>query len=394
MDSERFDRLVKSLSTPETRRGLLRVLATVPFGLTLTAFPGRETTQASGSGAIVGGGGGRRRRRNARHRHDPGNDKGQRTDKAKKSCARVGQTPRSGKRRGCCKGLSKDASGRCATAALAPAACTGLRPTATSPTQGLQEAINQAAPGATLILCAGTWLLAETVVIGKNLTLRGAGAGQSILDGGEAVGVLWIAAGVEVTLQDLTITKGSSAGGGGGIYTEGTLTLVGVSVTGNTASDGGGIYNYQGTLALQANSHVSGNTAPFGGGISNDGGTVTLEAGSHVAGNTATGGSGGGIMNWVGTVTLQAGSHVSGNTATSSGGGIGNNRGTLTLEAGSRVSGNTAGSAGGGIFTAEGTVAVDALALVCNNTPPTSQCGTDRGTFNGNCPNPPGGFCP
>ena len=126
-------------------------------------------------------------------------------------------------------------------------ACTGLRPANTSPTQGLQEAINQAAAGATLTLCAGTWSLSAEIIIAKDLTLRGAGAGQTILDGGNAVRVLQIALGATVTVQGLTVTKGEAPVGdafGGGIRNEGTLTLVGASVTNNTADFGGGIANF------------------------------------------------------------------------------------------------------------------------------------------------------
>ena len=98
MDAKRFDTLVKSFSAADTRRGLLRVLATLPFGLALTAFLGPETTQASGSGAIVGGGGGRRRRRKARHRHDPGQH--QDTDKDKDKDKDKERRKRKAKRKG------------------------------------------------------------------------------------------------------------------------------------------------------------------------------------------------------------------------------------------------------------------------------------------------------
>jgi hypothetical protein len=122
-----------------------------------------------------------------RHKHQVGDHKdhrkGKRKGKDKVSCAKAGQTPKKGKHKRCCTGLSPDASGRCAAAGPAPT-CTGLKPTNTSATQGLQEAINQAPPGATLTLCAGTWTLTETVIIPANLTLIGAGAGKTTLDGG------------------------------------------------------------------------------------------------------------------------------------------------------------------------------------------------------------------
>ena len=197
--------------------------------------------------------------------------------------------------------------------------CTGLRPTATSPTHGLQEAIDAAAAGSTLTLCAGTWVLTTTVVIAKNLTLRGAGSGTTTLDGGQPPGgpggvlVLQIAAGATVTLQDLTITKGNGFPAGG-ISNEGTLTLVGVTVT-NNGGDGGG-------------------------GMANVGGTLTLGMGTRVTDN-GTGGAGAGGVRNTGTMTMEAGSRVSGNGTTGDGGGIFNS-GTLTLEAGSLIGGTSA----------------------------------------------------
>jgi hypothetical protein len=170
-------------------------------------------------------------------------------------------------------------------------------------TADLQAAINGAETNATLVLCAGTWNLSGTIDIVKNLTLIGAGAGKTILDGGRSVRVLQIremsGRGATVTLQDLTITKGR-ADTNGGISNQGTLTLRGVDVTGNTTNPvdggmysytGGGIYNGEyGLLTLQDGSRVTGNAAYYGSGIYNQrGGTVTLQEGTVVCGNTPSG---------------------------------------------------------------------------------------------------------
>jgi hypothetical protein len=213
------------------------------------------------------------------------------------------------------------------------------------PTQGLQEAIDAKKAGATLKLCAGTWTVNNTITINKKLTLRGAGAGQTSLDGNGAndIRVLRIASGAQVTLQALKISGGNATGGGdesngGGIFNDGTATLMSVTVTANTAAGSGGGIGNSGTLTLKQGSSVTVNTAVAGGGIANDStGTVNLEAGSDVTLNTATGSSGSGIFN-AGTVTLDSG------------------------------------------------------ALVCDNIPANNQC---AGTFTGaSCPNPAGGVCP
>jgi hypothetical protein len=201
------------------------------------------------------------------------------------------------------------------------------------PTANLQGAIDAAPAGVTVTLCAGAWALTGTIRIARNLTLIGAGAGQSILDGGGAVRVLQIAAGTTVTVQDLTITRGSDTLGWG-IHTKGALRLVRCAVTGNTATtQGGGIINF-GALLLTGTA-VTGNSAQFGGGIFNDNGTVTLQAGSRVSGNTAI--------------------------------------------------------VGGAISNLAGSVTVETAALVCYNTPSLAQC---VGSVTGPCPNPPSGICP
>ena len=240
--------------------------------------------------------------------------------------------------------------------------CTGLQPT-----DNLQAAIAAAAPGATVRLCAGTWHLAQTIVIDKDLTLIGAGPGQTILDGGHAVRVLTVTAPTaepHVIVRGLTITNGKTASQGGGILNNAFLVLRNVDVSNNAAtntttplsSSGGGIWNRMSLTLVQTS--VTGNSADrAGGGIVSSSNAVllqlTLEAGSRVEGNTAV--FGGGISS-SGALTLKAGSHVQGNTAQEPvpnsaypgwGGGI-YNTGTLTLSTGSNVSGNTAGGGGGG----------------------------------------------
>jgi len=116
---------------------------------------------------------------------------------------------------------------------------TTARPCTVRPTDDLQAAINAAPAGSTLALCAGTWNVASTLTIKKNLTLVGGGPGQTILDGGNKVRVLFIDKNSIVTVQDLTITRGStiptpSAADvfGGGIKTyQADVTLRNVAVT-------------------------------------------------------------------------------------------------------------------------------------------------------------------
>jgi hypothetical protein len=292
---------------------------------------------------------------------------------------------------------------RGATHGPCPSAATCLRPT-----DDLQAAVTTASPGASLQLCAGTWPLQATLTVDKSLTLVGAGAGQTVLDGQNGLRVMRISAGAAVTLRDLAITRGKPTGvlGGGGISNAGDLTLRNVTVSACAAESGGGIFTAQGsTLTLAGGSRVQDNeAASTGGGIHSNAGTVRLEA-CQVTGNEA-GASGGGLFSTDGAVTLAAGSVVSSNTAFR-GGGVEIGDGAVTLEADSRVTGNTSASYGGGIFSLDGTVLLKADSHVTGNTAATGGGGvwTTGGTVTreagselaenspDNCATP-GGACP
>lgn len=265
--------------------------------------------------------------------------------------------------------------------------------------------------GQTITLTKGELLL------NKNLTIAGPGAGALSVSGNNHSRVFEVASGTEVSLSGLTISNGLAAGGdGGGIYNSGTLTVSGSTLSGNSANylkkgnaiiggDGGGIYD-SGTLAVNGNSTLSYNTASNrGGGIVNFGmltvsnsallhntgsgifndGTATV-TGSTLSGNSSSGGAGiwsdgtltvnastlsgnsassygGGIANQgTGTASVSS-STLSGNSASNNGGGIFNN-GTLTVSAGSTLTGNSAGLDGGGLwngFYATATVSASTL---------------------------------
>ncbi|MFN8678598.1 MAG: hypothetical protein U0Z70_19635 [Thermomicrobiales bacterium] len=212
------------------------------------------------------------------------------------------------------------------------------------PTDDLQAAINAATSGSMLRLCAGTFRVTSTLVIEKDLTLAGAGAEETILDGEDQVRVLAVGGARIVTVRDLTITRGFAGGEvrGGGIVNSGDLTLRRVTVSFCDAHKGGGVALFVGSkLTMNENSVVEHNTSRHdGGGILNDG-TVTMNEGRFVSGNTA-GQGGGGIMSLVGHLTMNGGSFVVENTAlgASGGGGIGRFGDNVTLNPGSTVAGN------------------------------------------------------
>ncbi len=133
---------------------------------------------------------------------------------------------------------------------------------------------------------------------GVTLT-NGNGVGGNNANGG----AVHVAAGATLTLSDSAVTNSDSQNGnGGGIYTDGTLTLNRVTVSGNQATGaaapahGGGIYhnsnNNPPRLLTITNSTISGNTTNGdGGGIYSVAGSLDLQS-TTIAGNTARSGSG------------------------------------------------------------------------------------------------------
>lgn len=108
--------------------------------------------------------------------------------------------------------------------------------------------------------------------------------------------------GLQVSIDDSTITGNSTTGNGGGIYSAfATITLTNVTLSGNTANWGGGIFNADGSTAILTNVTLSGNQASNGAAIYTDAGSATL-TNVTVSGNSAS--SGAAIVN-AGSTTLK-----------------------------------------------------------------------------------------
>jgi hypothetical protein len=170
------------------------------------------------------------------------------------------------------------------------------------------------------------------LAISKNLTITGPGANQLTVSGNNASRVFDIQS-ATVALSGLIIAGGNGGGlgHGGGIYSNGNLTLTGDAISGNvlnTIGAGGGVYNGSGGTLTITDSTVNGNQATQGAGIYNDGGTAVI-TNSTITGNTASSpgiGTGGGVNN-AGTMSLENDT-IAGNVAQgpfgSNGGGIEN----------------------------------------------------------------------
>jgi predicted outer membrane repeat protein len=200
------------------------------------------------------------------------------------------------------------------------------------------------------IILGGTQLELSLSRSTAAVTIDG-GSGVTV-DGNDASRVFQVDAGVQANLAHLTITHGHANGldinssSGGGIFSFGTLTVSGCTLTANSATGtggalGGAIYSSGGILTV-SNSTLSGNSATSGGGILSAG-TLTV-SNSNLSGNSVT--QAGGALFTGGTATV-TNSTLSGNSATHIGGGIYMNSSATLIN--STLVGNVAGDGGGGI---------------------------------------------
>ena len=155
---------------------------------------------------------------------------------------------------------------------------------------------------------AVTITLNSQIEISKSITIDGATGGvvTPTISGNSSVRIFLVDAGAKVTLNRLKLVNGyCSSCSGGGISNLGTLTLTQSSLISNTANGGygGAIFNDTGGTLSVSNSTFSDNAALYvygysagsGGGIYNNGSLSVAK--SVFVGNTADGSPGGGIAN-------------------------------------------------------------------------------------------------
>ncbi|MEW5987776.1 MAG: hypothetical protein AB1791_14170 [Chloroflexota bacterium] len=176
----------------------------------------------------------------------------------------------------------------------------------------------------TIVLPAGTYTLtiagagedaAATgdLDISHNLTLVGEGNDLVAIDGnGKVTGdrVFHLLSPAEATLTGITI-RGGSAPSGGGIFSDGSLTIINSNVTGNAAGrDGGGILNFNATTTMSNTTFISNTAGNYGGAIFSASG-ATIIRGSTFTTNSAI--EGGGLANGQGAVGIVSNSFFTGN---------------------------------------------------------------------------------
>ena len=245
----------------------------------------------------------------------------------------------------------------------------------------VNAAVGKASDGDTIQIAAGTYVESSEISLGAYLTIQGAGAGQTILDGGGSHRVFSVASGAIVTMTALTIRNGKdNYGGGGGISNDGTLILEDAEVVSNTASYGGGIYN-NGVLTLTRTT-VASNQSDQGGGIYHESGARLVIRESTIRDNVAAnGGSGGGLFVNGGTVTVER-STISGNQADDQSGAFHvQGSATVTLT-NTTVSGNqTLGSLTNAVYIVSGSTVKLFNSTVTNNSQPGAAFDNTYGTL-------------
>ena len=258
----------------------------------------------------------------------------------------------------------------------------------------IAAAITAANPNDRLLIEGGV-TFTENLIVNKNLTLLGGYNGcasgstaRTVIDGNVSGSVVNIAPGINVTLQNLNITNGSTGVEGGGIRFAigtgtGTLQLTNVDIYANQGFWGGGlwvgpdaevtgenvdIYNntataYGGGVRLYGSSitlndsNIYGNSAPYGGGVygSQEAGfsaEINLPSSADIYDNQALTGSGlgGGVYLRQGAMTVADCSDIYSNDAID-GGGAYVITSTITINGScSEIQYNTATGNGGGVY--------------------------------------------
>jgi predicted outer membrane repeat protein len=165
-------------------------------------------------------------------------------------------------------------------------------------------------------------------VIASSITIQG--NSSKIIRSSSAPSFRVFAVGVYsyLTLQNVTVSGGSTGGNGGAILNYGYTTISGSTISKNTATRGGAIFNAAaypgtpGTLVIN-DSIITGNLASVdGGGLNSAGYYADVAINSSTFSKNSAGRDGGGIAAFDGGYLLIRDSTISGNKAVRDGGGV------------------------------------------------------------------------
>lgn len=185
----------------------------------------------------------------------------------------------------------------------------------------LRDAVATAAPGDTIQIPAGHYILTlGQIIVGKDLTISGAGARATILDGNNASRIFDYIPETPATISDVALVNGLGAGTGGALRgVIGPLRLERCLIANSHASGGGGGIYWDSEGATIDQCTFTGNTSSTeGGGILFPGGQLTI-SNSTLSGNTASG-FGGGVFTFA--VVSLFNVTITSNQASDGGGGL------------------------------------------------------------------------
>lgn len=150
-----------------------------------------------------------------------------------------------------------------------------------------------------------------------------------------------------LTLTGDTMSRDDGSEGGGGLYNQGTATLDGDTFSKDSGYDGDGVVNIAGALTGTGDTFSSDSGGEAGGGLYNESGTVTL-ADSTFSGDSSD--FGGAAFNSTGHLTLTGGTLSGDEASTDYGGGVADYTGTVILTD-ETLSDDTAATDGAGVFS-------------------------------------------
>ena len=210
--------------------------------------------------------------------------------------------------------------------------------------KNLKEAVESAEAGGVITVMGNVKATNATdnhgaISVTKKITVKGAGL-TPVLNADKDIGgkpkhrIFTVENGGELMLENITLKGGMATGTtlkekfGGGIYSEGELTLDGGTIGGSSADA---------------------NEAQYGGAICVRGeGSVRMESGSLMANKVSA--LGGGVYVDDSASFTMTGGEIKTNTGNSGGGGVYAKSGTFTLSGDASIESNTGGGKGGGIY--------------------------------------------
>ena len=212
----------------------------------------------------------------------------------------------------------------------------------------IRNATGTVASGGTINIANGQYTGNNNtnITINNNMTLIGQSETSTIINGNGIDWIFSIPSGIILTIDDLTITNGTSTVYEmGAILNEGNLTINSCNFTNNTApNDGGAIDSYDGTLTVNSSTFINNVATDTGGAIDNEVGTLTVN-GSNFTSNTAL--VGGAIYNDFSNLNVNGSTFIN-NKASDEGGAIFAENGILNVIS-SNFTDNTATYIGGAI---------------------------------------------